>query len=66
VVAGGAPYFGAAECYRGTSLIRNTPALWQVVHPTLVLLNRGNHEDEVVGRAYGFFDEVSVCVCTYI
>ncbi|KAJ1486996.1 Metallo-dependent phosphatase-like protein, partial [Baffinella frigidus] len=30
----------------------------KVVHPTLVLLNRGNHEDEVVGRAYGFFDEV--------
>lgn len=23
-----------------------------------MLLNRGNHEDEVVGRAYGFFDEV--------
>jgi len=31
-----------------------------------VLLNRGNHEDEVVGRAYGFFDEVSVCVYIYI
>jgi len=30
----------------------------KVLHPDSVFLNRGNHEDLSVGRAYGFFDEV--------
>lgn len=31
---------------------------FKVLFPNTVHLNRGNHEDENVGRAYGFFDEV--------
>ena len=32
----------------------------KICHPMHVHLNRGNHEDSIVGRAYGFFEEVMV------
>ena len=31
-----------------------------LVYPDRVVINRGNHEDSIVGRAYGFFEEVMV------
>lgn len=31
---------------------------FKILYPKTVHLNRGNHEDENVGRAYGFFDEI--------
>lgn len=30
----------------------------KIIHPEYVHLNRGNHEDPHIGRAYGFYDEV--------
>ena len=32
----------------------------KICYPMHVHLNRGNHEDSIVGRAYGFFEEVMV------
>uniref|UniRef100_A0A7S1HG69 Serine/threonine-protein phosphatase n=1 Tax=Hemiselmis andersenii TaxID=464988 RepID=A0A7S1HG69_HEMAN len=42
---------------KGVEVIATLFALKAAV-PDHVLLNRGNHEDEHIGRAYGFFDEV--------
>jgi hypothetical protein len=42
---------------KGVEVIATLFAL-KIAHPENVHLNRGNHEDEHIGRAYGFFEEV--------
>ena len=42
---------------KGVEVVATLFAL-KIALPEYVHLNRGNHEDEHIGRAYGFFDEV--------
>jgi len=42
---------------KGVEVVATLFAL-KIALPDYVHLNRGNHEDEHIGRAYGFFDEV--------